>query len=374
MGAMKTSIASLVVLAAMALQISSPAALEPEAKKRRIEVCFVLDTTGSMGGLIDGAKKKIWSIAGTILESNPGAEVRMGLVGYRDRGDKYVTKVYPLSDDIDTLYARLMEFQADGGGDTPESVNQALDETVRLAGWTRGKDILRSVFLVGDAPPKTEYDEKKYPEIAKTAAASGIFINTILCGSSSDTLAIWKEIAGWADGRAIQLPQDGNVAVIETPYDKELSELNRKAGETLVPYGDAKQRREVAGKQALAERASAASTADRLKYNSLSGKAVQGAGDLVRDVADGSAKIAGLNKDDLPKDLRDLNEADLTKRLGEIQTKRDAIYAEIRDLTKKRDAFIAEAKKQAAPTNADAAFDEEVLSAINAQSQRVFGS
>ncbi|MGZ4984173.1 MAG: vWA domain-containing protein, partial [Chthoniobacterales bacterium] len=32
-----------------------------ENKKPRIEVCFVLDTTGSMGGLIEGAKQKIWS-------------------------------------------------------------------------------------------------------------------------------------------------------------------------------------------------------------------------------------------------------------------------------------------------------------------------
>src|SRR5438552_19192440 len=34
--------------------------------KPRIEVCFVLDTTGSMGGLIEGAKQKIWSIANEI--------------------------------------------------------------------------------------------------------------------------------------------------------------------------------------------------------------------------------------------------------------------------------------------------------------------
>jgi hypothetical protein len=37
----------------------------------RVEVAFVLDTTGSMGGLIEGAKRRIWSIARRIGEGRP---------------------------------------------------------------------------------------------------------------------------------------------------------------------------------------------------------------------------------------------------------------------------------------------------------------
>jgi hypothetical protein len=37
-----------------------------------------------MGGLIEGAKRRIWSIATAIVDSNPNADVRMGLVAYRD--------------------------------------------------------------------------------------------------------------------------------------------------------------------------------------------------------------------------------------------------------------------------------------------------
>ena len=55
---------------------------------KSIEVCFVLDTTGSMGGLIDGAKRKIWSIANSIVAAEKGAHVRFALVPYRDRGDE----------------------------------------------------------------------------------------------------------------------------------------------------------------------------------------------------------------------------------------------------------------------------------------------
>jgi hypothetical protein len=65
-----------------------------------VEVAFVLDTTGSMGPLIEGAKRKIWSIATAIVDANPHAEIRMGLVAYRDIGDEYVTKKFEPTTDI----------------------------------------------------------------------------------------------------------------------------------------------------------------------------------------------------------------------------------------------------------------------------------
>ena len=104
----------------LALGIASPvfAAEKGEAKKvakkqkPRIEVCFVLDTTGSMGGLSAGAKEKIWSMANEMISAKPTPEIRIGLIGYRDKTDAYVTKVYQLSNDIDDIYGKLMAFKA----------------------------------------------------------------------------------------------------------------------------------------------------------------------------------------------------------------------------------------------------------------------
>ena len=66
-----------------------------------MEVVFCLDTTGSMGGLIEGAKEKIWSICNQIAGGKPTPDLKVGLVAYRDKGDDYVTKVYDLTDDLD---------------------------------------------------------------------------------------------------------------------------------------------------------------------------------------------------------------------------------------------------------------------------------
>src|SRR5882724_8858329 len=63
-------------LALAALPLST--GLSAAIAKPTVEVAFVLDTTGSMGGLIEGAKRKIWSIATAIVDSNPDADIRMG--------------------------------------------------------------------------------------------------------------------------------------------------------------------------------------------------------------------------------------------------------------------------------------------------------
>src|SRR5688572_23514986 len=108
----------------------------PKPVPPRAEVVFVLDTTGSMGGLLDGAKKKIWSIANELLKGSPKPDLRVGLVAYRDKGDAYVTQVTDLTADLDKIYETLLGFQAQGGGDGPENVRQALHDAVTKISWS----------------------------------------------------------------------------------------------------------------------------------------------------------------------------------------------------------------------------------------------
>src|SRR5438034_6060530 len=90
--------------------------------KPQVEVVFCLDTTGSMGGLIDAAKQKIWAICNQIAGGKPTPQLKVGLVAFRDRGDDYVTKVFDLTEDLDAIHTHLMDFKAAGGNDFPESV------------------------------------------------------------------------------------------------------------------------------------------------------------------------------------------------------------------------------------------------------------
>ncbi|MHB8875282.1 MAG: vWA domain-containing protein, partial [Myxococcaceae bacterium] len=110
---------------------STPAA-EARGGRPTLEVAFVLDTTSSMTGLIEGAKQKIWSIASRMATGKPTPRIRVALVGYRDRGDSYLTKRFDLTDDLDTVYGNLRAFRAEGGGDTPEHVGMAVGKTIKL--------------------------------------------------------------------------------------------------------------------------------------------------------------------------------------------------------------------------------------------------
>jgi len=339
--------------------------------KPRIEVCFVLDTTGSMGGLIEGAKQKIWSIANEMISAKPTPELKLGLIGYRDRGDEYVVKSFQLTDDIDSIYGHLRDFKAEGGGDEPESVNEALAETIEKMPWSQDRKVLKIIFLVGDAPPHLDYaDGHKYPELCRIAAKKDLIINTVQCGNIAETTPIWKEIAKLSEGSYAAIAQSGGVAVIATPMDDKLARLNKKIGATLIPYGNAALQREVAAKQAFAESAPASAAADRLSYNAKTGKAVQGRGELLDALANNEVKLDAIDKKDLPKEFQKLTKQEMEARIAKTRAERDSLQKEVQDLAKKRDAYIQAENKRLAEAGKGDGFDEKVAETIHQQAER----
>lgn len=338
------------------------------ARPPRIEVCFVLDTTGSMGGLIAGAKARIWSIANQLVAADPTPELKIALVGYRDRGDEYVTRVFDLSDDIDHVYADLQEFQANGGGDTPESVNQALNEALTRINWSPDREVLKVVFLVGDCPPHTDYqDDVPYQETCRAAVARDLVINTVQCGSDAQTTPIWHEISRLSEGRFIALGQSGDMAVVDTPHDRRLAELNVALGETIMAYGGVEAEREVRAKQAMAEAAAPSAVADRLAYNAATSKVVQGGGDLVDDLAGGRARLEELDRDELPEEMKGMTPVEQQAYLAEQGEKREAVQDEINTLLAQREAYIAAETKKRIEAGQGNAFDLEVARIIREQ-------
>jgi Mg-chelatase subunit ChlD len=339
--------------------------------KPRIEVCFVLDTTGSMGGLIEGAKQKIWSIANEMISAQPTPELKLGLIGYRDRGDEYVVKSFSLTDDIDAIYGHLREFQAGGGGDAPESVNEALAEAIHKMPWSSDSKVLKIIFLVGDAPPHMDYPNgPKYPDLCREAAKKDLIINTIQCGEMAETKPIWQEIAKLSEGSYVGISQSGNVAVISTPMDKELSRLNERIGTTLIPYGDSKLQAEVHAKYAMAASAPVSAMADRLSYNSKTGKAVQGRGELVDALNDKRLKLDEIDQKQLPTELQKLDRDELQKRITKTRDERADLQKQIVEVSKKREAYIQSENKRLAAEGKGDAFDQKVTETLHTQAAK----
>jgi len=331
----------------------------------------VLDTTGSMSGLIEGAKQKIWTIANEMISAKPTPEIRVGLVPFRDRGDEYVTKVFDLTNDIDTVYSQLQSFRAAGGGDIPESVNEALDDAVRKMSWSTDKKVLKIIFLVGDAPPHMDYaNGPKYPQVCEEAVRRNLIINTIQCGNLAETGPIWQEIARKSEGSYVAIAQSGNMEVVATPMDSELAELNRELGKTLVAYGDKRMRGLVASKQLASENAPAPVAADRLAFNARYGLAVQGEGELLDSLKSGKVKLESLNKDELPPELQKLSAQDLKTELDSKQKERADLQSKIDKLSKAREQYLADKRKQDAERCNGDSFDEKVAASIQTEAAR----
>src|SRR3981189_1399470 len=299
---------------AFALAALPPSAgLSQASVKPTVEVAFVLDTTGSRGGLIEGAKRKIWAIATAIVASNPDAEIGVGLVAYRHIGDAYVTKTFDLTTDIQDLYANLLEVKARGGGGWPESVNEALDVAVNKLQWTSGGDTRRIVFLVGDAPPHMDYaQDTKYPITLSVAKQKDIIVNAVLAGDARDTERVWRDIAQNGNGRFIPIPQDGGqVVIIETPYDEDIIILQREINGTVIPYGPKHLQKRTEGKTKQLSEVAAAAPAQASEMASylnkrarVSSEAVTGDGALVSDVTAGRTSFSAVKDEDLPASLR----------------------------------------------------------------------
>jgi uncharacterized protein YegL len=360
------------VLAALPLS----AGLSAAVAKPAVEVAFVLDTTGSMGGLIESAKRKIWSIATAIVDSNPDADIRMGLVAYRDLGDDYVTRTFDLTTDIQDLYANLLELKARGGGDWPESVNEALDVAVNKLRWTQAGDVRRIVFLVGDAPPHMDYvQDTKYPTTLAVAKQKDIIVNAVLAGDARDTARIWRDIAQLGNGRFIPIPQDGGqVVIIETPYDDDIIILQKQINDTVIPYGprSLQKHTEDRTRQLTQVAAAAPSQASEMasyinKRAKTSSEALTGDGDLVSDVAAGRQKLAAVKDDELPDNLRPLKPEARIDELNRQMSQRKALNEKLGALVAKRDKYVAEARDKAPKASS---FDRVVEDTLKAQIKR----
>jgi uncharacterized protein YegL len=363
------------ILCLLLLFLAFSALAEPVAAKRRVEVAFVLDTTGSMTDLIDGAKKKIWSIANAIVNQYPDAEIRFGLVGYRDVGDEYVTREFPLTTDIQGIYAKLLAFQAAGGGDTPESVNEALDVAVTKLGWSDKNQIKadRILFLVGDAPPHMDYkQDRKYPEIIAEAVSKGIVVNAVQAGNDPSARRVWKKMAALGQGDYLDIPQDGGrVAVIVTPYDDEILVIQRRLNLTIIPYGSRDRQYEVERKAAMPAEAPAPVAADMASFVSKSRRGseavITGGGDLVADVQDGRKKMAEVPKNELPDTMQKMSASEQAAYLNAKAEERKTLARQLETLVVKRDTFILEREKAAPPSPEARSFDASVKETLRKQ-------
>ncbi|MEZ4385320.1 MAG: VWA domain-containing protein [Nannocystaceae bacterium] len=333
--------------------------VRPEQEQRpRIDVVFVVDTTGSMGGLLDGAKRKIWSIANRLASGQPRPDIRVGLVAFRDLNDEYVTRNSPLTRDLDGLQGDLNALAAGGGGDGPEHVNQGLADAIHGMAWEQGDNVLRLVFLVGDAPPHDDYAGPSSSDLAAAAKAKGIVINTIRCGQQPETAAAWTRIAQLAGGEMSTIDQDGGVDRLDSPFDAELAELNRSLAATSLGWGSATDKARAHRKVRARSSLSGEAAADAASYSAKTARLNDE--DLLSALDEGRVELERVANEALPENMQRMSTSEQQAYVADLRRQREALNKQILEVAKKRDAWVED------NSGADG-FDNSVVDMLRSQ-------
>lgn len=123
--------------------------------KSGLDLCFVVDTTGSMGDDIDNAKANMVDILSSLSEKTPN--YRVALVDYRDFADRtrnsqdYPAKVQlDFSSDDEEIKNAINNLALGNGGDSPETVYSGIAKALSLKWRDNAK---RVIIILGDAKP-----------------------------------------------------------------------------------------------------------------------------------------------------------------------------------------------------------------------------
>jgi len=183
---------------------------DSQRSRVNLDILFLLDSTGSMSDEIYALQSSILSIADQIDHLRPRPDLRFGLVTYRDHGDAYVVAKVDFTDRVRQFSDQLSQVRAAGGGDYPESLNEALHTAIYAMDW-REDDTIRLIFLVADAPPHLDYaQDYDYAQEMAVALANGIKIFPIAASGTDDQAEyIFRQMAQFTQARFIFLTYEG---------------------------------------------------------------------------------------------------------------------------------------------------------------------
>lgn len=169
------------------------------------EIMFLIDATGSMTDELVFLQSEFTEIAKETGTQNTKFAVHF----YRDHGDDYVTKNYDFTNNISELQQKINSESASGGGDFPEAVAEALDEAVFQSSWS--DDSVKLVFMIFDAPPH-EQTEEKIQKAVKEAAVRGIHIIPVIASDSDrETELFGRALAIVTGGTYVFLTDDSGI-------------------------------------------------------------------------------------------------------------------------------------------------------------------
>ena len=215
-----------------------------ESGANLVDIFFLADNTGSMGGVVNAAK----SGAGAILGAVPGgADYNFGVGRYY--GDPSEFGVSPsdayqeltaLTDDNTAITSGINAWNASGGGDYPEANFFALEQSSSTVSWRTGSQ--RLLIWFGDAPSHTATTTEAEAIAALNAAGVKVIaFNSSIDGFGLDSGNQASNVAAATDGTITHnfntLSGSDFATAVNGEISAATSSLDLVFGSTLVGSG-----------------------------------------------------------------------------------------------------------------------------------------
>ena len=349
------------------------ARIMPRPEGPVVQLAILLDTSGSMRGLIDQAKTQLWQIVNEFISAKKDGlrpQVHVALYQYGSgqlpAEDGYIRQILPLTDDLDKVSEELFALTAGG---SKEYCGHVIKLAVDQLAWMGSNDDLKTIFIAGNEP--FTQGEVDYKESCKAAAARGINVNTIFCGNYDEGISTqWRDGAMLADGSYMNIDQDSKAVHIEAPQDDEIARLGAKLNSTYIPYGergsvffgnqsaqDSNAMR--AAPQVMAERAV---TKSSKIYNNANW-------DLVDATEQSDFKIEEVKEADLPEEMQKMTPDERKAHVEEMKSQRQEIQEKIQTLNDARKKYVAEEMKKRSATGEDT-LEAVMIKTIHQQAEK----
>ena len=332
--------------------------------EQSIKVAFLLDTSGSMNGLIEQAKSQLWQILNQLstatTENGQWPQIEIALYEYgKSDATNSIRKLSDLTKDMDFISEQLFALTTNGGNENcGEVIMTSLDELT----WGEDEKDLKLIFIAGNEP--FSQGPVNYVTAVKKANQREIYVNTIFCGDHERGYENhWARGAKLGGGEYMNIDHNTVTAYIPTPHDKKITKLNSKLNSTYVPYG--KNGKEKAKNQKLQDKnASSYSQSNAAERAIFKSSVNYQANDW--DLVDAYKKDPTIldNINDLPEAYQGMSKEELIAQIQMKSNERAQVQNEIRKHHVERIKYLKKNR------NDDKNLSNSIRKSLEAQAKR----
>lgn len=336
-----------------------------------VQLAILLDTSGSMSGLIEQAKMQLWKIVNEMATAKRGKRSPILEVALYEYGKSsipasrgYIKMLVPLTTDLDRISEELFRLKTNGGS---EFCGMVIDKAVKELTWNKSNKEYKVIFIAGNEP--FTQGSVDYRQSCKSAITNGIIVNTIFCGPfQTGVNTKWKDGADVADGSYMNIDHNKKIVHIKAPQDKEIIRLGKELNKTYISYGKTgtkmKERQEKqdmnAGSMSPSVMVERSAVKASKQYRNTSW-------DLVDADKEGKVKVEEIAEDELPAEMKKMSVGEKKDYIKKKGRERSEIQKKIQTLKKEREKFVKDKRVEMVKGKT---LDDAIIEALKKQAEK----